>query len=410
MDRSKLRTIAAALLTGAAIVATGTMGGSSPALSAAAVRVENKALVDAVNGAQADAKAGRFAEALVKAKQADAIQGKPAQLTAQIQQMIIAYAVSAKNYNEALAQIDKMVGANQGNKSELLGQAFSIAMQAGNQQRAMTYADQLGTNKTPAIRLALASGYAKAKRYKEAIEEVAPLREKPTEPLLLFLQNTYNEMGDAANRRASLEQLVSNYPKPQYWRDVLQLARNERGLTDEQQMDIMRLRLAVGDLKTDSDYSEMAQLALVAEYPAEAKMVLDKAAAAKLLSGERAGRLVKMTGDRVEADKAAIAALESKAAGDPNAGVKLGRAYWTYGKNKEAEDALRNAMKAKLADPEAAKIALGHVLLSTGKRAEAAQMYSTVARNSKSSGIARLWSIFARQPAPAAQPAGRGKA
>lgn len=399
MNRVALRKLPTALFTGAVIAVAAMASGSSPALSAAALRVENRALVEAVQGAQADDKAGRFAEALAKAKAADAIQGKPAQLTAQIQQMIIAYAVKAKNYNEALAQIDKMVGANQGNKSELLGQAFSIAMQAGNAQRAMGYADQLGTNKTPAIRLALASGYAKVKKYKEAIDEVQPLRAAPTEPLLLFLQNTYNEMGDAANRRATLEQLVAAFPKPQYWHDLLQLARNERGLSDEQQMDIMRLRLALGDLKTEADYSEMAQLALVAEYPNEAKMVLDKAAAAKVLAGERAGRLIKMTGDRVEADKAAMTALEAKAAADPNAGLKLGRAYLTYGKNQEAENAIRNAMKGKLADPEAAKIALGHALLATGKRPEAAQTYGSVARTSKNAGIARLWSIYARQPA-----------
>jgi hypothetical protein len=400
MNWSALRAFTAVLLTGVALTAAGTLGTSTPAFSAAAargaVRVENKALVEAVNGAQADAKAGKYADALAKAKVADAIQGKPAQLTGQIHQMIVAYAVQAKDYNSALTQVEKMIAAGEGNKTELLGQAFAISMQAGNQTRAMTYADQMGTNKTPQIRLSLASGYAKAKKYKEAIDEVQPLRASPTEPLLLFLQNTYNEMGDAANRRASLEQLVANYPKPQYWHDLLQLARNERGLNDEQSLDILRLRLAVGDLKTESDYSEMAQLALVAAYPYEAKTILDKAAAAKLLSGERSERLIKMTNDRVNADKMALAELQKKA-GDPNNRVKLGLVYWTYGKNQEAEEAIRASMKAKLADPEAAKMALGHVLLSTGKRPEAVQAFNSVARNSKQAGIARLWSIFARQ-------------
>ena len=108
-------------------------------------------------------------------------------------------------------------------------------------------------------------------------------------------------MNDAANRRTTLEQLAANYPKLQYWHDLLQLARNERGLSDEQQLDVLRLRFAVGDLKTDADYQEMAQLALVAGYPNEAKTLLDKAAADKIVSGERADRLVKMTNDRVTA-------------------------------------------------------------------------------------------------------------
>jgi rhodanese-related sulfurtransferase len=85
---------------------------TTPAYSAAAVKVENKALVDAIQGAQADAKAGRYAEALAKAKTADAIQGKPAQLTRDIHQMIVAYAVQARSYNDALAQLDKMIASN----------------------------------------------------------------------------------------------------------------------------------------------------------------------------------------------------------------------------------------------------------------------------------------------------------
>jgi hypothetical protein len=218
-------------------------------------------------------------------------------------------------------------------------------------------------------------------------------------------------MNDAANRRAALEQLVANYPKPQYWHDLLQLARNERGLSDEQGLDIYRLRMAVGDLKTEADYQEMAQLALVAGYPGEAKAILDAAAKAKMLSGERADRLVKMTNDRVGADVANQTELQAKAAADANASVKLGLIYWTYGKNMEAEDAIRAGMKGKLADPEAAKQALGHVLLTSGKKPEAITAFNSVAKaNAKQANVSRLWAIYARNPtapAPAAAPAGK---
>jgi hypothetical protein len=400
MNWSTVKAFSAALFMGAAVAVTGTLITTAPAQSAARVKVENKALAEAVNGAQADAKAGKYADALAKAKTADAIQGKPAQLTAQIHQMIVAYAVQAKNYNEALAQLDKMIMSGEGNKTKNLSDALGIAFQMGNQQRANGYISQLGDNLNAQQRLFIAQAYVKAKKYKEGLEMVAPLRSMPSENLLLFLQDTYNQMGDAANRRASLEALVASYPKPQYWHDLLQLARNERGLNDEQSLDILRLRLAVGDIKTEADYSEMAQLALVAEYPNEAKTVLDKATAAKMMSGERAARLIKMTNDRVAANAAAFAELEKKAAANPNDRVKLGLVYWNYGKLKEAEDAIRTAMKSKLTDPDGAKMALGHVLLSEGKRPEALQAFNSVARNSKQAGIARLWSIYARQ-APA---------
>src|SRR5205085_4358165 len=99
------------------------------------------------------------------------------------------------------------------------------------------------------------------------------------------------------------------------------------GLNDEQVMDLYRLRFAVGDLKSDSDYQEMAQEALIAGYPTEAKSVLDKAKAQNLMKGERAERLVKTVNDRVAADAAAQAELQKKAGTDPNSGLKLGLMY-----------------------------------------------------------------------------------
>jgi len=356
-------------------------------------------LAAAIIGAQNNAKAGRYTEALAKAKVADGIQGKPQDLTRAVHQMVVSYAVSAKDYASALAMIDRMISTNEGNKPDLLGQAFAISLQSGNQAKANAYADQMGNNKTPQTRLILASAYAKAKKYKEAIEEVQPLLSggQPREDLLLFLQATYNEMNDPVKRRDALEQLVLYYGKPQYWHDLLQLAKNERGLNDEQRMNIYRLRLAVGDVKTADDFTEVAQQALITNYPNEAKSILDKATSTKVLSGERADRMIKMTTQRVGDDQKLIADLQKQAAANPDAGVRLGMLQWTYGKNQEAEDAIRNAMKGKLKEPEAAKIALGHALLSGGKKADAANTFNSVARNSKEYSVARLWSIYARR-------------
>jgi hypothetical protein len=284
--------LSAALLVGASVLAISNM--SLHQAFAAPLIVENKALVDAVKGAQDANKAGRYAEALAKAKEADAIQGKPAELTRQIHQMIVAYAIQAKDYPSAFTQLDKMIAANEGDKAKNLSDAMGLALQTNNQAKVESYHAALGNNLTPQVRLVIASGYAKAKKYKEAVEEVQPLMPSgqpaeslppPTkESLLRFLHSVYNEMNDSANRRNILEQLVLLYGKPQDWHDLFQLARNEKGLSDEQQLDIVRLRLVVGDLKAAGDYIEGAQAALVAEYPNDAKTILDKGNQAKILN------------------------------------------------------------------------------------------------------------------------------
>jgi hypothetical protein len=398
MNSKMTRTLYAALFLGAAAVAVAGSIASTPA-DAAAVTIENKALADAFTAAQNNYKAGRVQEALAKAKEADAIkEGKPAAVNVAIHGMIVKYAIDAKDYQTALAQLDKNMAANEGNKTENLKLGLGIAISMKNNAKAKEYSDQLGNNLDNETRLYIASTMANAGDPKGALAYAQPaLQGNPSEAGLKFQQALYFKMNDPVGRRAALEHLALDYPKLEYWHDLLQLARNEKGLNDEQTMDIYRLRLALGDLKTDADYQEMAQEALVAGYPAEAKAVLDKASAAKLLNGERSARLVKMTNDRVAADSSVQADLQKKAASDPNASVKLGLIYWSFGKNKEAEEAIRAGMAGKLADPDGAKVALGHTLLSQGKKAEAVAAFDSVPKNSKEAPIARLWSIYARK-------------
>ena len=387
-------------------------GDEARAGAAPTFKIENKALADAVNAAQKAAAAKNYEEAIAKAKEADAFQGKPPQLGPLLHAQIVAWAQASKNYTEALAMIDKMIASKEGNRDELLAQGWSIATAANNTAKREVYTQQLGSNLTPQARLAMASEMAKGKQYKQAIDWVQPLLEpgkQPREDVLKFIQANYFALNDANGRRNALEQLVLYYGKAEYWKDLLQLARNEKGLTDEQQMDIARLRLAVGDLKTQDDYQEAAQIALVAKYPGEAKIILDKANEAKVLTGERAGRLMKMTGDSVAADTAAMGDLQAKAQADPNTALRFSRVQASYGKYAEAEATVRAAAKGKGVDIEGAKVQLGHTLLDQGKRPEAANAYNSVSRNNKWYSVARLWSLFSRRPAPSQAAEGKGK-
>lgn len=375
------------------------VGNWTPASGAAAVKVENKALADAVNEMNTLERQGNLAGALAKAKEVDAIPGKPAQLTRDIHNKILALAIGAKDYPSALAQIDKMVAANEGNKQDLLGNALAISITSGNKEKQAAYEKALGGNIPPATRLFIGNQMRQAKQYQQALEEVAPLMqaEKPTEDTLRFVAATNYEMGNAAGRRAALEQLVLFYNKPGDWHDLLQLARNDRGLNDQQRMDIARLRLAVGDIKTDADYIDTAQQAMVTFYNNEAKQILDKGTAAKVLNGERAARLIKKATEDAAKDSTVEADLQAKAKTDAGAAANLALILASYGKQKEAEDVLRAAANLKGGDTEAVKVALGHVLLAQGKKPEAAQAFGSVARNNSWAAIGRMWSIYARR-------------
>jgi len=398
MIKHTTRAISAAFALGVAAAALSVV--SAPA-SAAGLQTKNEALVKAITDMNNAARAQNWTVALEKAKEADAIKDdKPAALNAPIHAMIISAAINAHDYATAMGQLDKEIASGEGNKAQNLKTALGVAIMAKNKEKTDQYAKELGGNLDTETRLFIASNMMNSGQLKEALDYAKPALEgNASEPALKFEEALYFKMNNLAGRRAALEQLVTSYPKLEYWHDLLQIARNDKGLGDEQTMDIYRLRLAVGDLKTDADFQEMAQEALVAGYATEAKSVLDKAAAEKLLTGERDQRLVKMANDRAAQDGAAIADLQKRAGTDPNAQVKLGLMYWTTGKNNEAEEAIRKAIASgKVADPDAAKIALGHVLLSEGKGGDAATAFASVAKTSKEANIARLWAIYARHP------------
>jgi len=121
--------------------------GPAPAIIYVAPRApttHNKALVDAIRDAQAAAQAGRYADALAKAKEADAIrEDKPTSLNPVIHDMIVNYAINAKDYATALDQIEKNIQAGEGNRTNNLKRALSIAIMAKDAERTQKYVAEL---------------------------------------------------------------------------------------------------------------------------------------------------------------------------------------------------------------------------------------------------------------------------
>src|SRR5690242_12012536 len=226
MNWTTTRAITAALLLGAATTIASTLTVTDPAHAAAAttfkIPADNKPLADAFTAALADAKAGRYPEAIAKAKQADAMPGKPAGMALQLHQLIYAWAVQGKDYNAALDQLDKMIAGNEGNKADKIKHALAISFTAKNAAKQKQYADMMGTNMDSQTRLFIAGQMAGSGQYKEALAYAQPALEgNASEDALKFKQNLYFKMNDINGRRAALEQLVASYPKPEYWHDLL---------------------------------------------------------------------------------------------------------------------------------------------------------------------------------------------
>jgi len=396
MKSMTARALAGALFLSTAFVCAGTAISVSPVYAAA---ITNRAVGVPLQEAQALAAAKNYTGAIAKAREAKAAGANGAE-AALIDRTIAAWMLTAKDWRGALAAYKDLAARNIGNRQENLQAALGAALQLKNTAEATAIANQLGGAGGAAIYIA--QGEFSSGNYAQALRLARPLANgnPPSQAALSIIQSSCFKLNDAACNLDTLEKLVRFYPNAERWSNLLRLGGNAKGLTDEQTLDVFRIRLLVGDIKTANDYQEMAQLALIANYPAEAKAVLDKGVAAKVVTGERAARLIKMTNDRVTAGGASQGQLKAAADADAtgNADLKYGLNLLSYGKNAEAEAVIAQAQReGKLIDADAASIALGRAFLGEGKKADAVKAFNAVPRASKQAGIARVWSIYASQ-------------
>ena len=399
METKTIRTLAAVLLLGGATALVAEIVSVTPA-GAAITREE---VGEPLEEAQALANGGQWAAALEKVREADAAPNKNAEESAAVNQLMAYYATQARNYNVALTAYDRMIAAGQGNRTQNLRTAMRIALNARNSQRTIQYAQQLGNAMNAADRALVAQAHFQSGNFRQVVNLLRPVADgggRPSETTLEALRAAYFRLNDEAGTQHALELLTLHYPSRAYWQKLIAIAQRQPGRTDKQSLELYRLREAVGDLDTQEDYSEMAQIAMVTGLPGDAKKALNRADEENLLEGERSQRLVAATNQAVGRDAATIAQLQRQAVagnGDGNAEVRLGEIMWTYGRGEEGEAMVKRGIaEGNLDDLDAARVTLGQILVDNDKRQEAIQVLNAVSQDSRHASIARWWSIFAR--------------
>jgi hypothetical protein len=226
---------------------------------------------------------------------------------------------------------------------------------------------------------------------------------RASEEELQILANCYLRMRDTGGYVSAIEKLVVYYPKASYWTDLLSRVQKKPGFSDRLGLDVYRLRLATNNLSGTQDYLEMAQLALQAGVPAEAKLIVDKGYEVRALGqgkdAERHQRLRDLvTRDLAEAQKnRAKEEQEAMAAKDGNDLVKIGLNYVFEGKADKGISLMEQGIKkGGLKRPDDAKLRLGEAQIYAGKRSQGVQTLREVKGNDGTGDMARLWILNAR--------------
>lgn len=225
--------------------------------------------------------------------------------------------------------------------------------------------------------------------------------QRPRENAIQIYVTSCMRLKDEACTAAGFEKLVTYYPNPAGWANLMQSLFASRN--DAAAFNAYRLATDVGAMRTGDDYTEMAQRALEKGLPGEALSVLEAAFARKVFTDkrdiDRNTRLLNTTRERAAADRASLAKQDRDAAAgkSADADIRVGQGYMSYGQHAQAVTAIRRGIaKGNATDPAEAQLVLGIALLKSGNKAEAARTLRNVKGDAEIQRVAKLWSLRAQ--------------
>ena len=382
--------------------------GLAPAYAAETLRPE---IGKPLQEAQQLMKSGKNKEALAKLRELDKVGGKSANETYLIERTRAGAASAAGDYETAAKAFEYLIGSGKlsgAEKAQFSEGLIGIYMRAGDLGKANAAIErQLKDHDDPKLRAYLMQNYYKQGNIK-ALEDELRQAEKSgrlSEDQLGMLANIQLKKNDKAGYVNTIEKLAANYPKPQYWTDLLNRVQGKPGFSGNLAVDVYRLKLANNLMKKPSEYMEMGQLVLQAKAPAEAVKVIDKGYKAGALgTGPDAARhqRLKDLAAKTLADQNKTAATdeaEFKKTKDGDALVALGYGLVQAGQAdkglKMMEEAIKSGTVKNVAE---AKLHLGEAYAVAGKKQQAINTLKTVGADEGAGDLARYWIMAINHP------------
>ncbi|HEY5101612.1 MAG TPA: tetratricopeptide repeat protein [Steroidobacteraceae bacterium] len=226
----------------------------------------------------------------------------------------------------------------------------------------------------------------------------------PPEERLTLLLNSCVKLNDNDCIGHTLELLVTYYPKPTQWQNLLYTLIQTPGQNDQILLQQYRLAFDLDVLKRPEDYIEMANLASMQGSPGEAVRVLQagqqKGVFTEAAIKSHSAQMLSTVKQKQESDLASLPKLAADAdaakSGPKYAG--LGLAYYSYQQYDKAVAALSNALdKGGLRSETETRLLLGISQIHVGKKDDAIKTFQLVKGDPKAESLARLWIIRARQ-------------
>jgi hypothetical protein len=357
---------------------------------------------------------GKYAEALAKLKEADAVgEHSGYEDTVSNQLRFVAAqkagepALAVKAYDFLSTRPSVTAAQKQQYMLAIAGSYYSAKNYSESAQWASRYSAAGGPD--PSAHTLLAQSYYLSNQLSNAIKaaaEAISIEEKqgraPSESLLQIQASAANSAKDFDGYQIALEKLLNYYPKNDYWLDLIHLVTSKPGYSDRLSLDVLRLKVVTSTLKSASDYIDFIELALQAKFPAEAKTILDKGFAAGVLGtgteAARHGRLRDMAKKSMDEDVKTLEARVSEAQAQKNGAdlITLGLNYYGLGQYNKALTLIDQGQKMGGAKyPNEVKLHQGIITLASGQNAKAIDIFHSITGNDPTAKLARLWLLAA---------------
>jgi len=412
LTRAAVRALfASALIAGCAGVLL-----AAPALAEEGKNNVSAKMAKPLKAAQDDLTAKRYSDAILKLKESQASPGKSPYDQHVINEMLKVAYVRTGNYADAAKVMEAEIDDGFVPQSELQGLVRGLAQvnyQIKNYEKAIEFGNRAikGGFADEELRTLVGQAYYLKGDWKGTlhfeegqVDNVIKEGRTPKSEALQLILSACVKLNDQPCETRALERVVTYYPKPDYWYQLLFTLRQQTSGNDANTLQTYRLMSEVDVLKNPEDYTEMAQLALEAGSPGEAQRILEKGIAKGVFADQRAKqkneRLLETAKKAAATDRASLPriAKEADAAATGAKNVGLGLAYFGYGEyDKAVEEITKGLTKGGLRNEGEARLLLGISQLKAGHKEDAAKTFHAVKGDPSLERLANLWTLHAKQ-------------
>jgi tetratricopeptide (TPR) repeat protein len=358
----------------------------------------------------------KFPEALVKLKEAEGMSGRSPYDDHLINELSGFAYVRTNNFAEAVKYYEPTVNDGFLDQADVPGRVRLLAQlnyQLKNYDKAIDFAQRAvkGGFADETINTILSQSYYLKNDFKGTIKVVdAQVNDEikagktPKQESLELVLSSCVKLDDNECISRALERMVTYYPKPEYWQNLINTLYTSSASNDRTMLNAYRLANEVDVIKRPDDYTEMAQLAIEQGNPGEAQRVLEKAFQKNVFTDPRSQdknkRLLASAQKAAEQDQPTLAksAVDADAAATGEKDVGVGLAYLGYQQYDKAADLLSKGIaKGGVKNEAEARLLLGIAQLKSGHKDEAVKSFHTVKGDPNLERLANLWTLHAKQ-------------